>query len=153
MADTDMNYMPDEIDLKIINILNKNARTKAKDIAKEVNVTATTVATRIERLEQSKIIAGYNVKIDHIKAGYAVKAFINLAVEPDRKSEFYSYIEKCKNVIECNCVTGEFSMLLEVVFQSTGALDTFVGELQRFGKTKTQIVFSTCVEHRNEFLK
>ena len=39
-----------------------------------------------------------------------------------------------KNVIECNCVTGDYSML--------------IGELQYFGRTKTLIVFSTSVEHR-----
>lgn len=53
-----------------------------------------------------------------------------------------------KNVIECNCVTGDYSMLLEVLFESTMELDRFIGELQYFGRTKTLIVFSTSVEHR-----
>ena len=58
------------------------------------------------------------------------------------------YIKKCKNVIECNCVTGDYSMLLEVLFENTMELDRFIGELQYFGRTKTLIVFSTSVEHR-----
>ena len=53
-----------------------------------------------------------------------------------------------KNVIECNCVTGDYSMLLEVLFENTMELDRFIGELQYFGRTKTLIVFSTSVEHR-----
>jgi Lrp/AsnC family leucine-responsive transcriptional regulator len=40
-------------------------------------------------------------------------------------------------------------MLMEVAFFSTTELDRFINELQRFGKTRTQIVFSTVVEHRN----
>jgi len=39
-------------------------------------------------------------------------------------------------------------MLIKVCFQSTMDLDAFIGEVQRFGKTNTQIVFSTAVEHR-----
>ena len=39
-------------------------------------------------------------------------------------------------------------MILEVLFQSTVELDKFIGKLQRFGRTKTLIVFSTSVEHR-----
>jgi Lrp/AsnC family leucine-responsive transcriptional regulator len=39
-------------------------------------------------------------------------------------------------------------MLLEVLFPSTSELDSFIGELQQFGRTKTLIVFSTSVEHR-----
>ena len=45
-----------------------------------------------------------------------------------------------KNVIECNCVTGDYSMLLEVLFENTMELDRFIGELQYFGRTKTLIV-------------
>ena len=37
------------------------------------------------------------------------------------------YIKKCKNVIECNCVTGDYSMLLEVLFENTMELDRFIG--------------------------
>ena len=66
-----------------------------------------------------------------------------------KKTEFYAYIENVPNVIECNCVTGDYAMLLQVEFWNTNELDHFVNELQRFGKTKTQIVFSTSVEHRN----
>ena len=58
------------------------------------------------------------------------------------------FVKACSNVIECNCVTGDYSMVLEVLFPSTIELDQFIGELQRFGRTKTLIVFSTSVEHR-----
>ena len=80
--------------------------------------------------------------------GYHIKAFINLEVAPKDKKEFYPYIENWPNVIECNCVTGDYSMLLEVQFKSTDELDQFIGELQVYGRTKTLIVFSTSVEHR-----
>jgi Lrp/AsnC family leucine-responsive transcriptional regulator len=50
--------------------------------------------------------------------------------------------------MECNCVTGNYSMLIKVCFGSTMDLDAFIGDVQRFGKTSTQIVFSTAVEHR-----
>lgn len=51
-------------------------------------------------------------------------------------------------MVECNCVTGDYSMLIEVLFASTQELDHFINRLQQFGRTRTQIVFSTCVEHR-----
>jgi Lrp/AsnC family leucine-responsive transcriptional regulator len=80
--------------------------------------------------------------------GYHIKAFINLEVSPKDKKNFYPYIKACRNVVECNCVTGDYSMLLEVLFQSTVELDQFIGELQEYGRTNTLIVFSTSVEHR-----
>ena len=51
-------------------------------------------------------------------------------------------------MVECCCVTGDYSMLIEVLFGTTQELDQFINHLQQFGRTRTQIVFSTPVEHR-----
>ena len=88
------------------------------------------------------IISGYHAKlIDPIRLGYHILAFINLNVDPDDKPKFYEFAADVPNVLECNCVTGEYSMLMKVAFQSTMELDLFIGQLQKFGKTSTQIVF------------
>ena len=60
---------------------------------------------------------GYTAKVNPAELGYHIKAFINLEVNPDQKKEFYPYIKKCNNVVECNCVTGEYAMLIEVMFK------------------------------------
>ena len=91
---------------------------------------------------------GYQAQVDAPKLGYMVKAFINLDMDPQRKPEFYPYIQSCPHVVECNCVTGDYSMLIEVLFGTTQELDQFINHLQQFGRTRTQIVFSTPVEHR-----
>ena len=104
-------------------------------------------------LKEAGVIEGFQVQINPIALGYYTKAFINLEVEPNDKQDFYPFIKNCKNVVECNCVTGDYSMLIEVIFETTMALDLFIGELQRFGKTKTLIAFSTSVEHRNIYWK
>ena len=43
---------------------------------------------------------------------------------------------------------GNYSMLIKVCFPSTQELDFFINQLQTYGKTETQIVFSTPVEPR-----
>lgn len=106
------------------------------------------VSSRIARLEQEGYILSYQAHINPAALKLYTKAFISLEVAPVQKKEFYPYIKKCRHVIECNCVTGDYSMLLEVLFQNTMELDRFIGELQRFGRTRTLIVFSTSVEHR-----
>lgn len=140
--------MLDMIDKKILKMLQRNARIPLKEIAAQVFLSSPAVSARIERLEKKGYIVGYHAQVNPLALGYHIKAFINLEVEPVRKKEFYPYIEKCPQVVECNCVTGDYSMLLEVLFPSTMELDTFIGELQEYGRTKTLIVFSTSVEHR-----
>lgn len=102
----------------------------------------------LKGLKNEQIIEGYEVKVNQLKLGYHITAFINLEVAPVQKPDFYPFIKSCHNVVECNCVTGNYSMLLKVVFPSTMELDTFIGQLQKFGRTSTQIVFSTPVEPR-----
>ena len=143
----------DEIDFKIIELLQENARASAKDIASKVFLSSTSVATRIDALIKKNIITGYTARVNPLALGFYTKAFISLEVEPSQKKEFYPYIGKIHNVVQCNCVTGDFSMLLEVMFHNTIELDQFIGELQRFGKTKTLIVFSTSVEYREQYWK
>ena len=144
-----MEHKLDNIDKKIIEILQINARTPVKEIAKEVFLSSPAVSARIDHLEKSGVITGYHAQLNPEFLGYHIKAFINLEVEPFQKKEFYPFIQDVPNVIECNCVTGEYSMLIEVGFQSTVELDHFINILQKFGRTKTLIVFSTSVEHRN----
>ena len=138
----------DKIDFKIIELLQKNARYPLKHIAEEVFLSTPAVSARIEKLEQSGVITGYAARVDPFKLGYSIKAFINLEMTPKQKAEFYPFIAECPNVLECNCVTGKYSMLIKVVYHTTLELDTFIGKLQKFGNTETQIVFSTAVEAR-----
>ena len=143
----------DSIDKQIIQLLGDNARASLKEIAAETFLSSPAVSARIARLENEGIITGYSAQINLHKLGYHITAFINLELSPNQKPTFYPFVKACPNILECNCVTGEYSMLLKVAFPSTVELDVFIGELQQFGKTYTQIVFSTSIEPRGVQLK
>lgn len=138
----------DEIDKKLVSLLQKNARMPLKALAEQVFLSSPAVSARIERLEKAHIIDAYEAKVNKQILGYIITAFINLEIEPAQKTEFYPFVQNCPNVLECNCVTGNYSMLMKVAFKNTEELDSFIGRLQEFGKTNTQIVFSTPVEAR-----
>ena len=138
----------DDIDRKILKLLQANARMSLKTIAENTFLSSPAVSARIERLEKEGIITGYHAMVDPMKLGYHILAFINLDVVPEDKPKCYAYAKEVPNVLECSCVTGDFSMLMKVAFQSTMELDMFIGQLQKFGKTSTQIVFSTHVGPR-----
>ena len=127
----------DAIDKQIIEILEKDARTPVKDIAQAVFLTAPAVSARINHLVNEKYITGFHASLNPELLGYHIKAFINLEVEPKDKKDFYPFIKDCPNV----------------QFKSTMELDQFIGELQIYGRTKTLIVFSTCIDHREVSVK
>ena len=120
----------DKIDRKILSLLQENARYPLKYLAQKVFLSSPAVSTRIERMEKAGIITGYHATIDPVSLGYHITAFINLTLDPKQKNEFYPYVTDCPNVLECNCVTGTYSIMLKVAFPSTMELDTFIGHLQ-----------------------
>lgn len=138
----------DDIDIKILKILQYNARLSAKSIAEQVFVSAPTVAARIDAMKQNGIIKGYYTQIDSSVIGNSIKAFIDMEVSPSRKVELYEYLNGCHQVIACSHVTGDYSVLIEAIFVSTAEMDKFITVMQGYGRTKTQIVFSTIIEHR-----
>ena len=141
-----MCFAMDKIDATLLSILKDNARIPVKAITGKVFLSAPAVSARIAKLERQGVIRGYHAQLDNVKLGYHITAFISLNALPSAEPEFYDFISACPNVIECNCVTGDFSMLIKVAFPSAMELNTFVNRLQRFGSTSTQFVFSTPVE-------
>lgn len=138
----------DEIDKDILNLLQKDARMTVKQIAKEISLSSPAVSNRIEKMEREGYIKRYQAMVDMAALGYTTKAIVNVEVPSRLEPDFFSYIAKHNNVVACNCVSGEFTMCLEVVFRTTNELDSFLVELQHFGKTITKVVFTTFIEYR-----
>lgn len=133
----------DAIDLKLITLLQKNARTPLKILAARVFLSSPATAARIEKLEKEGIIGSYSANVDLKKAGFPIIAFIQLDLDPKLKPTFYPFIQSHPHVLECNCITGRYSQLIKVAFETTESLDAFIGEINSFGHTETQIAFST----------
>lgn len=138
----------DLIDKKILNILMLEAKKPLKEIAEAVFLSIPAVSARIEKMEKEGYILGYQAQVNPMLTGFPTKAFIQIAVPYESKEEFCIYARECREVVECSCVTGEYSMMAEVCLPSMEKLERFVEELQKFGKTKTYVVFSTSVQHR-----
>ena len=71
----------DKLDLKIINALNKNARTSFREISRKLKISMTTVANRVKKLENEGIIKGYIPLIDLDKLGYNLLTIISAKTE------------------------------------------------------------------------
>ena len=104
---------------------------------------------RIERLESAGYIQGYQAQLSCAALGYQIKAFISLEVEPSQKPEFYPYIEGCLNVMECNCVTGDYSMFIKVCFPhdaGAGSIHQPAAPVRQ--NAHADRLFHPAVEHR-----
>lgn len=141
-------YELDDMDKKILAHLSQNCRISLNRLSHQVFLTSPAVAARIEKLEKSGVITGYRAEINAEQLGFPITAFIELTMDPEQKRPFTEFIQSAPHVLECYHVAGAYSMLLKVCFSSPSLLDQFVGSLQSFGKTQTQIVFSAVITPR-----
>jgi len=143
-----MAWEPDDVDKKIISLLQENGRMSIKNIAEQVYLTSPSVSARIERMEAEDLIQGYQALVNPEILGYHIKAFIEVQVMPKQRKTFYPFIETFPNILTCSSISGDYEMMLEMVFKRSEDLDDFIGSLQEFGKSRVQIVFSTPLERR-----
>jgi Lrp/AsnC family leucine-responsive transcriptional regulator len=108
----------DKTDIKILNLLQKNARLTYKEIADKINLTQTPVFDRIKRLENSGIISKYVTILNRKKVGTDLTVFnqvtmIKQTLEISQK--FEEAIAKLPEVVECHFVSGGFDYLLKII--------------------------------------
>lgn len=111
----------DKVDQKIIEILNKNARTPSKEIATELrksghDVSDRTIRKRIERLEKSGIIKGYKAVLSDVSETNEYEAlFIKFkptkSLESVKESIKEHVVEKPNYLFVAN-LDGEWNMLV-----------------------------------------
>ena len=142
--------MLDDLDIKILNILQKNGRTKRNEIAEAVGLSIPSVSERLHKLEDRGVIEGYYTKVNKKAFGYDIMAYILVTMESSKHyKSFIPRIEKTPQIIECHSVLGEGSHLLKAIVKKTESLENLLSEIQSWPgviSTKTTFVLSTIKE-------
>lgn len=142
--------MLDNKDNKILELLQKNGRMTAKDIAERVELSVPAVAERIKKLVEEKIIREFRAIVDSKKLGYDVTAFILLVMASSERYEaMINHVKKSDEILECHSITGQGSHMLKVRIKNTSSLEILLRKIQSWEdviRTQTMIVMSTFKE-------
>ena len=142
--------MLDDIDIKILNILQKAGRTKRNKIAEEVGLSIPSVSERLNKLEEKGIIEGYYAKLNKKAFGYDIMAYIVVIMDSSKHyKNLISKVEKIPEIIECHSVLGEGSHMLKTIVKNTESLEKLLSEIQSWNgvmATKTTFVLSSIKE-------
>ena len=136
----------DQIGLKILAVLQENARLPLSRIGRKVGLSAPAVAERIRKLEEAGIIKGYHPRIAPEAVGRRVSAFINLTTDPSNYTSVKALAVDMHQITSCHHISGDASFILHVQVADLPALESVVERLSPFGQTRTAIVLSTSVD-------
>jgi len=140
----------DDIDVKILEILQRQGRTRRNDLAETVGLSLPSVSERLRKLEESDIITGYHATVNAKKLGKDVTAFIFVTVESSRHfGQLLEHAQAVDEILECHAITGEGSHLLKVRTANTVTLEKLLSKVQAWPgvhSTRTNLVLSTSKE-------
>ena len=118
-------YIPDDLDMKIIRLLQEDGRTSTQDIAKELNSTSSTIRKRIRRLEDTgtmKVVA----VTDFAAAGYDLLLAIGIEVDSRSAEDVAMDLAELPEVFSVNLTTGANDIELLVGARSFDELSVFL---------------------------
>ncbi|MBL8086464.1 MAG: Lrp/AsnC family transcriptional regulator [Chthonomonas sp.] len=121
----------DEIDLKILDLLQRDGRITNADLARLVGLSPPSVLQRVRKLEDAGVIVAYETRLDAEKLGFGLLIYvqIGLSLHHDRAiTEFRRAVKAMPEVLECQHVSGDFDFLLKVVAQDMRTYEKFVTE-------------------------
>jgi DNA-binding Lrp family transcriptional regulator len=143
--------MKDDLDRRIIRVLNRNARKSFREVAKEVGTSVTAVISRIKKLEEAGAIKGYIPIVDHEAFGLSLTAIIALRISKGKLLETQRKIAEDRRIAAVYDITGEWDSVVIGYFQDRADLNDFIKGLlahENVDRSVTHIVLNVVKEER-----
>ena len=140
-----INYAIDNTDLRILDVLIKDAKKPFTEVGRQVFVSQGTVHVRMNKMLEAGIVERTTLKINYAKLGYDVTAFIGIYLE---KSSLYDQVlQNLKEIPEITSIhytTGNYSMFVQIHCRDTNHLkEVLHDKMQRVqGIDRTETIIS-----------
>jgi DNA-binding Lrp family transcriptional regulator len=122
-------FIPDATDIKILNLLQENAKLTNVELASRINLSPSPCLARVRALEQAGIISRYVTLLDPSKVALGISVFVQIGMErqvEQNLNDFHATIIGYAEVMECYLMTGDFDYLIRVVVNDMPALEHFI---------------------------
>lgn len=154
----DLSVSIDELDLKILKLLQQNAKMGTKEVARELNLTYTPTYERIRKLEQKGFIKGYHADIDLRKLGKKLTVFTQVSIKVHARElvdDFEASVTAFPEVQLCAHISGDYDYLLQVTVNDVEDYREFVvaklSKIEHISKLHSNFVLK-LIKDNNYFL-
>lgn len=137
----------DAIDIRILDILQENARITTLELAEQVGLSATPCARRVKRLEDDGLIERYVTLLNEKKAGIDLSVFISVRLRNqtgETIGRFERSVRSMPEITECYLMSGVHDYLLHLRVADVGALRDFLRNrlvtIEGIAETQSSIV-------------
>ena len=105
----------DTIDVRILEVLQDNARVSISELSKQVNLSLSAVSERLKKLENSNIIEQYTTVLNPAAMEKDLSAIMMISMEdPSDTVEFTRLVQEQNEILECHYITGTYDYVLKI---------------------------------------
>jgi len=140
----------DNIDKKILDILQDDARITNLELAKRIGISPPATLERVKRLEKNGVIKKYVALVDPAKVSKGTFALVSVALmihQIPSIDSFTKQINKLDEVLECYHITGSDDFMLKIAVENIEQYEKFIlnklTKIKGVSKVTTNIVLST----------
>ena len=119
----------DDIDLRIIDELQRNGRITNVDLAQRVGISAPPCLRRVRALEQAGFIDGYHANVDLALLGFGVTVFAMVGLHSQAEADLQAFearVESWLEVRECHMLNGDIDFILKCVAPDLASFQDFL---------------------------
>ena len=138
----------DATDVRILDALIHDARTRIADLARSVGLSPPSVSERIRRLEEAGVIEGYTLAINPKALGLPVAAWLRIRPIPGQLQKVADILQGLPEIVECDRITGEDCFIARAQIQSVEDLEKLIDQVIPYAMTNTSISQSSPVKRR-----
>jgi len=124
--------MLDHTDTRLLAALQHDASLTAQDLSDQLNLSASQIGRRKQRLEAEGYIEAYVARLDAAKLGLGVQGFVQVHLGthgPEHASGFARLINTQPQVTSAWTLTGDADYLLRVYCTDLAALNTLIHDI------------------------
>ncbi|MHC1683902.1 MAG: Lrp/AsnC family transcriptional regulator [Clostridiaceae bacterium] len=137
----------DNIDIKILRLLQKNSRTTASQIGSIINLSVPAVSDRLKKLDASGAIEKHTTIVSAQKFNKTLTVIMFISLEsPKYIEKFVSMVKGEDEILECHYLAGDFDYSLKIVTENTITLENILNRIKSVPgvqKTTTVVTLST----------
>lgn len=142
------NHVLDAVDRLIVETMEGNARISMTDLARQVGLSAPSVAERVRRLESGGIIRAFTLDVDAGALGYPISAMVRVRPLPGKLHLVERLIQQTAQFVECDKITGDDPFLARMVVRSIAEMDEVLEALSDHAVTSTAVIKSSAFKRR-----
>ena len=137
----------DTIDVRILEVLQENARVSISELSKQVNLSLSAVSERLKKLENSNIIEQYTTVLNPSAMEKDLSAIMMISMEdPSDTGEFRRLVQELDEILECHYITGTYDYVLKITTKNMATLELLMNKIKSIKSikhTETNVIFST----------